>query len=221
MQADNDKDKNLELTKLPIIQQACNLNRDFYIRPPSEPILLLGALSNCIVKVIKPLYGIPKLGKHKFTTHHPYYKEKLGMTEYAYNPYLLYSDKLVSNPTWTSVCVASYLCFGYNLGRLGNFSMPFLFACGGSSCTTKSGLVTKEGEPTRTSLHLISHLFQSLSFLLGSTLSKMRPVMFICLAISKYITMCKWLFSSVMILTFLMMLITFILIPHYSQHIFV
>ena len=164
VQADNDKDKNLELTKLPIIQQACNLNRDFYIRPPSEPILLLGASSNCIVKVIKPLYSIPEAGKNKFTTYHPHYKEKLGITEST--------KELVTD------------------------SAASTFACDSGACATKPGLVTKKGEPPRISLHFISHPLQPPSLLLGSTLSKMRPVMFVCSAISKYATMCEWPFSS-------------------------
>ena len=81
MQINNNKDKNLKLTKSPIIQQVCNLNQDFSIWPSFEPILLLDTLSNCIVNVIKPLYSILDMGKHKFTTYHPHYKEKLGITE--------------------------------------------------------------------------------------------------------------------------------------------
>lgn len=118
------------------------------------------------------------------------------MTESAYNPCVLYSDELVSNPTRTFACAASCLCFGYSLGRLGNLSTASLFARDGGACAAEPGLVTKKGEPPRTSLHLISHPLPPPSLLLGSTLSKMRPVMFVCSAMPKCATMCEWPFSS-------------------------
>ncbi len=46
------------------VQSTSDLNRDFYIGPPLELISLLGASSDCIIKVMKPLYGVPEAGNH-------------------------------------------------------------------------------------------------------------------------------------------------------------
>ena len=61
--------------------------------------------------------------------------------------------------------------------------------------TAEPGLVTKKGEPPRTSLH-ISHPDQPPSLLLGSTLSKNAPSDVCMLGKSKCATMCEWPFSS-------------------------
>ncbi len=72
------------------VQSTSNLNREFYIRPPPKLILLLGALSDCVIKVMKPLYGVPEADNHWFATYHTHYKKKLGMEKSTYNPYFLY-----------------------------------------------------------------------------------------------------------------------------------
>ena len=46
------------------VQSTLNLNQEFYIRPPLELISLFGASSDCVLKVIKPLYGVPEAGNH-------------------------------------------------------------------------------------------------------------------------------------------------------------
>ena len=74
------------------VQSTSNLNREFYIRPPLELISLLGSSSDCVVKVMKPLYGVPKAGNHWFATYYTHHKEKLGMIESTYDPCLLYSS---------------------------------------------------------------------------------------------------------------------------------
>ena len=80
----------------------------------------------------------------------------------------------------------------YKNKLVGNLSTAFLFACDGGACDTKPGLVTKKGEPPRTSLHLLSDALQLLSFMLSLTLSKMRPAMFEYLAMFKYAPMSEW-----------------------------
>lgn len=52
------------------VQSATNLNRDFYIRPPIE----LGN-KDTILKVIKPLYGVPEAGNHWFYTYHRHHTQ--------------------------------------------------------------------------------------------------------------------------------------------------
>ena len=100
----------------------------------------------------KLLYGVPEAGNHCFAIYHPHYKEKLGMTESAYDPCLLYSNELVDNPTRTF------------------------------SCAARLGLVGKKGEPPKVVLDLLSHPLKPPSLLLSLTLSKMRPAMFEYLA---------------------------------------
>ena len=79
------------------VQSTSNLNRDFYIRPPMEFATMLGIRPNSdtILKVVKPLYGVPEAGNHWFATYHGHHIDKLGMTQSTYDPCLLYkSDPL-------------------------------------------------------------------------------------------------------------------------------
>jgi hypothetical protein len=46
------------------VQSRSTLNRDFYVQPPPELIKLIGISNNCILKVVKPLYDVPKAGNH-------------------------------------------------------------------------------------------------------------------------------------------------------------
>ena len=92
VQARNDN-KNLALTQSPKLQRAyiqstSDFYRNFYIRPAPEQILLLGTLSNGIVKVIKPLHDVPEASTTSYAIYHPHYKEKSGMTKSAYKPSL-------------------------------------------------------------------------------------------------------------------------------------
>jgi hypothetical protein len=124
VQAYNDYEKELVLTQSPTIQRAsqrlilalaptlCStsvylrdisqayvqsttlLNRDFYVRPPKEINEILQLGKNTILKVIKPLYGIPEAGNHWFNTYHRHHTEKLSMTESTFDPCLLYSHNI-------------------------------------------------------------------------------------------------------------------------------
>ena len=46
------------------VQSTTLLNRDFYIRPPYELACCFGLKDDQILKVVKPLYGVPKAGNH-------------------------------------------------------------------------------------------------------------------------------------------------------------
>lgn len=46
------------------VQSTSSLNRDFFIRPPPELASMLGADEDCIVKVMRLLYGVPEAGNH-------------------------------------------------------------------------------------------------------------------------------------------------------------
>lgn len=79
---------------------------------------------------------------------------------------MLYSDKLVGNPTWTFVYAASSFCFTYSLGHLGNLLTTSLFFHNCRAFVTKLNLVTKKKVLLKTFLDLISHLLQLLSLCL-------------------------------------------------------
>ena len=51
------------------VQSNISLNRESYIRPPHELATLLGPPKDCILKVLKPLYGVPEAGNHWFETY--------------------------------------------------------------------------------------------------------------------------------------------------------
>jgi hypothetical protein len=121
VQAYNDHDKTLVLTQSPTIQRmsqriilalaACimpdchlylrditqayvqsktPLNRQFFIRPPSE----LDLPERSILKVIKPLYGVPEAGAHWFNTYQKHHKNKLSMIESTFDPCLLHTESI-------------------------------------------------------------------------------------------------------------------------------
>lgn len=78
-------DNAYEKSRLAYVQSSSDLNRYFYIWLLTELMSLLGASSDCIVKVMKPLYGVPEAGNNWFATYHTHHKEKLEMTESTYN----------------------------------------------------------------------------------------------------------------------------------------
>lgn len=74
-----------------------------FFRLLSKLILPLDALSDCIVKVMKPLNDIPEISTAQFVIYHPHYKEKLGMIESIYNPFLLRLSPKLILPLHTSL----------------------------------------------------------------------------------------------------------------------
>jgi len=70
------------------VQSNTHLNRDFYVRPPKELRLKDGLL----MRIIKPLYGVPEAGNHWFNTYHCHHLEKLHMSQSTYDPCLLYTN---------------------------------------------------------------------------------------------------------------------------------
>ena len=75
------------------VQSTTLLNRDFYVRAPKEVSDVLHLDESRILKVIKPLYGIPEAGNHWFSTYHLHHTEKLKMKESTYDPCLLYTHQ--------------------------------------------------------------------------------------------------------------------------------
>ncbi|RFU27594.1 hypothetical protein B7463_g8735, partial [Scytalidium lignicola] len=75
------------------VQSTTLLNRDFYVWPPPELIEQLGLREGSILRVVKPLYGVPEAGNHWFQTYHFYHVEALAMKPSTYDPCLLYSTE--------------------------------------------------------------------------------------------------------------------------------
>ena len=63
-------------------QSATLLNREIYVRAPQE----LGIEKNLVLKIIRPLYGIPEVGAHWFGTYHVHHTKNLLMTQSTYDP---------------------------------------------------------------------------------------------------------------------------------------
>jgi hypothetical protein len=53
----------------------------------------LGIDKDSVLKVVKPLYGVPEAGNHWFKTYHSHHVNQLRMDQSTYDPCLLYSDK--------------------------------------------------------------------------------------------------------------------------------
>jgi hypothetical protein len=74
------------------VQLNTSLNRNFFIRPPLELASQIGLKEGEILRVVKPLYGVPEAGNHWFKTYHSYHVNQLSMEQSTYNPYLLFSN---------------------------------------------------------------------------------------------------------------------------------
>src|SRR5580692_7050629 len=69
------------------VQSQTPLARDFFAQPPPE----LGLPPNTILKLLRPLYGVPEAGNHWFQTYHKYHREQLEMEQSTYDPCLLFT----------------------------------------------------------------------------------------------------------------------------------
>jgi hypothetical protein len=71
------------------VQSRTPLIRDIFARPPPE----LGLDKGTILKIVRPLYGVPEAGNHWFGTYHRYHREQLQMRQSTYDPCLLYRNE--------------------------------------------------------------------------------------------------------------------------------
>jgi Reverse transcriptase (RNA-dependent DNA polymerase) len=71
------------------VQSSTILSRDFYVRPPEE----MGFGKEQVLKVVKPLYGVPEAGNHWFHTYHKHHVDQLSMEPSTYDPCLLIGTK--------------------------------------------------------------------------------------------------------------------------------
>ncbi|KAI1002683.1 hypothetical protein K3495_g5516 [Podosphaera aphanis] len=117
VQAYKDLNKNTVLTQAPTIQRASQriflclaailnlslytrdisqaytqsktlLTRDFFVRPPAEMSIPKGL----VLKVLKPLYGIPEAGTHWVQTYHAHHIENLKMKPSPHDSCLLFTE---------------------------------------------------------------------------------------------------------------------------------
>ena len=76
------------------VQLKSSFNRDFYIRFSQKLIALLKINFDCILKIIKSLYKIPKANNHWFVIYQNHHISKLDMMQSTYNFCLLYKSDL-------------------------------------------------------------------------------------------------------------------------------
>ena len=75
------------------VQSTTTLNREFYVRPPRELQNELGLGEDSVLKVLKPLYGVPEAGNHWFKTYHSHHVQQLRMDQSTYDSCLLQSNE--------------------------------------------------------------------------------------------------------------------------------
>ncbi|KAI0994749.1 hypothetical protein K3495_g13433 [Podosphaera aphanis] len=68
-------------------QSKSQIARDFYVRPLKE----LGLPADTLLKVLRPLYGVPEAGTHWFRTYHNHHVQKLDLKYSSYDPCLLFN----------------------------------------------------------------------------------------------------------------------------------
>ena len=66
------------------------LIREFFVRPPEGT-----DLGNNLLKVLRPLYGVPEAGTHWFKTYHTHHTDRLLLKPSTYDPCLLYNDDAI------------------------------------------------------------------------------------------------------------------------------
>ncbi|KHJ34346.1 hypothetical protein EV44_g3284 [Erysiphe necator] len=72
-------------------QSKSQLLRDFYVRPSTE----LDLPTNTILKVLRPLYGVPEAGTHWFHTYHNHRLQKLNLKSSSYDPCLMFNSEAI------------------------------------------------------------------------------------------------------------------------------
>ena len=68
-------------------QSLSTLSRNIYVKPVTE----FGLSKNTVLRVRRPLYGVPEAGLHWFNTYQPFHKEQLGMTVSSHDMCLLFT----------------------------------------------------------------------------------------------------------------------------------
>ncbi|EED17146.1 hypothetical protein TSTA_022030 [Talaromyces stipitatus ATCC 10500] len=96
VQAYNDKGKEILTTPLA---------RNFYIRPPPELVHLFPP--GTILKVVKPLYGIPEAGNHWFRTYH---SQGFGIVGMQTDDTLILANNTFANREENEIKQANILC---------------------------------------------------------------------------------------------------------------
>lgn len=71
-------------------QSNTSLSRPIYVEPPH----ILKTPSDLIIRLDRPLYGVPEAGAHWFNTYHSHHTTRLDMTAATHDPCLLYTAKL-------------------------------------------------------------------------------------------------------------------------------
>lgn len=71
------------------VQSTTPLIREVLCRPAPELVKFMNLPTETIMRVLKPLYGIPEAGNHWFGTYIRHLKEKLSMEQSAHDPCLL------------------------------------------------------------------------------------------------------------------------------------
>lgn len=73
------------------VQSKSNLNRLIIAKPPKDIAHLFPP--NTVLRIIKPLYGIPEAGTHWFQTYHNHHQLTLSMIPSSFDPCLLITMK--------------------------------------------------------------------------------------------------------------------------------
>ena len=74
------------------LQSETAIQRPIFIRPPPE----LGLRDGELLRVARPLYGIPEAGMHWFSTYHRHHIEALGIIASNYDPCLLFTPGAIN-----------------------------------------------------------------------------------------------------------------------------
>ncbi|KHJ30532.1 hypothetical protein EV44_g3546 [Erysiphe necator] len=73
------------------VQSTTKLSREIFAKPPKE--IQDNLPTNSVLKIKKPLYGIPEAGTHWFRNYHKHHIENLHMTQSTFDPCLLHTNK--------------------------------------------------------------------------------------------------------------------------------
>ncbi len=95
-------------------QSETELNRSVYVKPVPE----FGLSEDMLLRIVRPLYGVPEAGLHWFKTYHGFHKRKLGLTPAPHDLCLLFTkhgmslDKVKKPAAITCLQTDDSLCLG-------------------------------------------------------------------------------------------------------------
>lgn len=131
------------------VQAETSTQRAIFVRPPST----LNLPSDTVLRVNRPLYGIPEAGLHWFQTYHKHHRERLCLTPSIHDPCFLYTNFGMSSDNKRQPKISGFTCLqtddtasaGNNAFMVNESKMSKRFDCKPAQTLSEGGTITFNG----------------------------------------------------------------------------